>query len=288
MRIVVSGGTGFIGSFLVPALADEGHEVVALARRPEAAAVREGVTVVSCDLTEPLRLPVETADAVVHLAQANVSLPEGARELFAVNTAATHELLDWARSHGAERFVLASSGSIYGLGDGVVDEDSPRRATDLYAVTKRCAEQLVESYAPHFAGTAVLRLFAPYGPTQTARLIPNLLQRVREGLPVTLNDGGRPRLTPLFVEDVVRAFVAGLDLDGHSVVNVAGDEVVSIRELALLIGEVLGRDPVFANGGAADGDLIGDNRRMHELLGLEALVPLEEGLRATALAGAAA
>jgi nucleoside-diphosphate-sugar epimerase len=133
----------------------------------------------------------------------------------------------------------------------------------------------------------VLRPFAPYGPTQRDRLIPALVRRVRDGLPVTLNGGGRPRLTPIFVDDVVRALCAAVELDGHHVVNVAGDEVATIRELAELIGEAVGRRPVFEEGGASSGDLIADNRRMHELLAPGPLVPLSEGLSATALTGAA-
>jgi UDP-glucose 4-epimerase len=288
MRIVVTGVSGFIGSFLAPALADDGHDVLALARRPESVAVRDGVTPIECDLTRPLDLDLGSVDAIVHLAQANVRLPEGARELFAVNTYGTHELLDWGRRQGVARFVFASSGSVYGLGEGIVDEDTPRRANDLYAVTKRAAEQLVESYADEYASTSILRPFAPYGPGQQSRLIPGLIRRVRAGEPVTLTDGGRPRMTPMFVDDTVRAFATALALDGHHVVNVAGDEVVSIAELATAIADALGAEPVFEERSGSPGDLMADNTRMHELLGLGALVPLAEGIPATALAAAPA
>jgi UDP-glucose 4-epimerase len=288
MRVLVTGVSGFIGSFLAPALAEDGHDVLALARRPESVAARDGVTAVECDLTRPLDIDLGGVDAIVHLAQANVRLPEGARELFNVNTYGTHELLDWGRRNGVARFVFASSGSIYGLGDEVVDEDTPRRANDLYAVTKRAAEQLVESYAAEYEATAILRPFAPYGPGQEGRLVPGLIRRVRAGEPVTLVDGGRPRMTPMFVDDTVRAFAAALELDGHHVVNVAGDEVVSIDELATAIADALGTDPVFEERPGAAGDLIADNRRMHELLGVGGLVPLAEGIRATALAAAPA
>jgi UDP-glucose 4-epimerase len=288
MRIAVTGVTGFIGSYLAPALADEGHEVLALARRPEAVATHEGVTPVECDLEEPLELDLGRVDAIVHLAQGNVPLPEGGRELFRVNTASTVELLEWGRRSGAQRFVYASSGSIFGLGDGVVDESTVRRSDHLYAVTKEAAERLVQSFAPAYESTAILRPFAPYGPAQQGRLIPGLIERVRAGRPVTLNEGGRPRMTPMYVGDTVRAFAAAVELDGHHVVNVAGDEVVSIRDLAELIGEALGREPVFEEGPGAAGDLVSANAHMHELLGLGRLVVLADGLRATALAGAPA
>ena len=284
MRVLVTGAAGFIGARLVPALAQAGHEVLALVRDPDRAPA--DATAVVADLARPLS-GIPPADAIVHLAQANVPFPDAADELYRVNTLSTLALLEHARATGAERFVHASSGSIYGLGEGAVDEESARRASDFYAVTKRNAEQLVSAYAPFFA-TAVLRPFAPYGPAQQGRLIPGLVRRVREGVPVTLHDGGRPRMTPIFVDDAVRAFVAALDLDGHHVVNVAGDEIVSIAELAERIGDVVGREPVFDHRDPAAGDLIADNRRLHELLVPGRLVPLAEGLRATALAGAVA
>jgi UDP-glucose 4-epimerase len=287
MRVLVTGATGFLGPQLVAALASAGHDAHALVRDP-AKAPAAGIPVV-VDLSRPLQPEALPAvDAVVHLAQSNVPLPEGARNLFQINTAATHELLDWGRRAGVERFVFASSGSIFGLGEGAVNEDTLRRSDDLYSVTKETAERLVDAYASSYRSTVVLRPFAPYGPTQQGRVIPTLIRRVREGLPVTLHDGGRPRMTPTFVDDAVAAFAAALDLDGHHVVHVAGDEVVSIRELAELIGRVLDREPVFEAGSSLPGDLIADNRRMHELLGLGALVPLDEGIRATALAAAAA
>jgi UDP-glucose 4-epimerase len=286
VRVLVTGASGFIGAELVPALAAAGHDVVALVR--DASRAPEDATVVELDLEQPLNArELPRVDAVVHLAQANVSFPDAARELYRVNTVATQELLEYARVTGAERFVYASSGSIYGLGEGAVDEDHPRRATDFYSVTKRNAELLVGAYAAEFS-TAILRPFAPYGPTQRGRLIPNLIRRVRAGLPVTLNEGGRPRMTPLYVDDVLRVLAAALELDGQHVVNIAGGEAVGIDELAGWIGRVVGREPVFEPGPGAAGDLIADNRRMRELLHPEPLVSLAEGLRATALAGAPA
>ena len=286
MRVLVTGASGFVGGQLIPALARDGHDVYGLVR-PGSSAPAEA-TAVEADLEAPLDLDaLPRVDAVVHLAQANVPFPDGARALRLVNTAATHELLELARISDARVFVHASSGSVYGLGEGPVAEDDPRRASDFYAVTKRNAELLLEPYSAFF-GTVSLRLFAPYGPTQTGRLIPNLVRRVRDGEPITLVDGGRPRMTPIFVDDVVRAFTAALELEGHHVANVAGDEIVGIGDIAAAIGDVLGREPVFDHGQGASGDLIADNARMKELLAPGPLVPLAEGLRATALAGAPA
>jgi nucleoside-diphosphate-sugar epimerase len=280
MRILVTGAGGFVASHLIPTLAEEGHEVFGLAQEAARVPVAAGVTPVEADLRRPLDVALPRLDAIVHLAQANVSFPTGARDLVLVNVAGTQQLLDQAREQKA-RFVYASSGSVYGLGEGAVAEDDPRRATDFYAVTKRSAELAVEAYRSYVEAT-ILRLFTPYGPGQRDRMVSKLIERVRNGTPVVLNDGGRPRATPIFVEDVVRIVRAALGGEAHAVVNVAGDEVVSVRELAELIGEALGREPVFEDGSSeAEGDLVGSNKLMHRLYEPGPLVPLREGLRRT-------
>ena len=283
MRILVTGAAGFIGGNLVPALVDGGHDVYALVRDASAYQPPTGASVVGCDLARPLeRAFLPRVDAIVHLAQANVPFPDSATELYRVNTASTQELLDHARRTGAARFLYASSASVYGLGDRPFREDGPLSADDFYAVTKLNAEQLVAAHRP-FLQSVVFRFVAPYGPGQRSRLIPTLIRRVRAGEPITLNDGGRPRMNPIFVGDVVRVVTGALEADGHHVVNVAGDEVVSIRDLAELAGRAVGREPVFQDGeGGATGDLIVDTRRLHELLDLRPLVPLSEGIRLTA------
>jgi UDP-glucose 4-epimerase len=281
MRVLLTGASGFVGGRLAPALLDAGHELVCAARDP---AYRPplGAERIELDLSKPLdAASLPEVDAIVHLAQANVRFPDDARELYRVNTASTLDLLDHARRSGAQRFVYASSGSVYGLGSRPFSEDDRLQGQDFYARTKIGGEALVGAYRD-FLTTAVLRLVAPYGPGQRARLIPGLIERVRDGVPVTLNDGGRPRMNPLFVGDVVRVMLAVLDLEDHCVLNVAGDEPVTVKELAEAVGRVLGKEPRFENGASeVPGDLVADTTRLHMLLEAGPFVPLEEGLRRT-------
>jgi nucleoside-diphosphate-sugar epimerase len=283
VRVLVTGAAGFLGSRLVPALAAAGHEVYALDRDAgrvadlPAAAVEHDLT------TAPGLGALPEVDAVVHLAQANVAFPEGAGDLLRVNTVSTLDLLDHCRRVGAERFLYASTGSVYGPGEAPFRETDPLAGTDLYAVTKIAGEKLVGCYRD-FLDTAVLRLFAPYGPGQEGRMIPRLVARVANGEPITLSAGGRPRMNPIYVDDAIRLLVEAVDREGHHVLNVAGDETVSIRELAELIGETLDREPVFEEGSAASGDLVADTTRMHELFSLRPLTPLRDGLRRLAQA----
>lgn len=278
MRILVTGATGFVASHLIPALADSGHDLVALGHDSSRIPVGDAIEPLFVDLAAPEWPALPTVDAIVHLAQANVPFPDGADLLCAVNTTSTARLLDHGRRTSASRFVFASSASVYGFGDRAWGEDDPATATDFYSATKLASERFVGAYSSYF-GTTILRFVAPYGPGQRNRLIPRLISNVREGRPISLNAGGRPRMNPLYVGDAVTAISAALAAEGHHLVNAAGDEAASIRELAERIGRLVGCDPVLEAGSAlVAGDIVCDNNRLHELLGLGKLVGLDAGL----------
>jgi UDP-glucose 4-epimerase len=279
MRVLLTGASGFVGGYLAPALVAAGHEVQALVRDVGGYEAPDGVTPLAADLEHLDRVALPEVDAVAHFAQANVPFPDEAGTLYAVNTISTLVLLEHARTCGAQRFLYASSASVYGFGDRPFTEADPVAAHDFYATTKINSEQLVETYSP-FLGTSVFRLVAPYGPGQSGRMIPGVIGRVRDGRPVTLNGGGRPRMNPIYVEDAVRAAVAALALEGNHLVNVAGDEVVGIDRIAELAGEALGREPVFEHGDAdAPGDVVADTTRFDELFDLPDRVGMAEGIR---------
>jgi UDP-glucose 4-epimerase len=283
VRILVTGATGFIASHLLPALVGDEHEVFALghvaSRIPEVGAV---------PLERDLRLEeafegLPDVEAVVYLAQANVTLPEGADDLIAVNTTAPVRLLAHCRRSGARSFIYASSASVYGFGDRPWSEDDPPQGRDLYAATKLAAERLIAAYDGELSGHS-LRLVAPYGSGQSQRLIPRLVESVRLGRPVTLNAGGRPLMNPIFIDDVVEVVRSLLGATPSRVLNVGGDETVSIRELAEEIGRLVGTEPVFvSNDGPVAGDLVCDNTAMHHLLGERSLTGLRAGLSSLAL-----
>jgi UDP-glucose 4-epimerase len=281
MRVLVTGSTGFVAGHLLPALATQ-HEVYALGHDAARIPNLEGVEPLVVDLRSARDASLPEVDAVVHLAQANVPFPDGALDLHAVNTASTVALLDHARRCGAHRFVYASSASVYGFGDQPWTEDDAPAATDFYSATKLAAERFVGVYSDTF-GTTIMRLVAPYGPGQQNRMIPRLIANVRDGRPITLNAGGRPRMNPIYVGDVVRVVEAALESEHDQLLNLAGDDVVSIRELGEAIGRVVDRKPEFEEGtSSAAGDIVCDNDRMRAFLGPAVpLVGLHDGIRMT-------
>ena len=287
MRVLVTGASGFVAPHLISALIGRGDEVVASARDAGRIPSGPGIEPLALDLAAPLgAAPLPQVDAVVHLAQANVPFPERALELYAVNTLSTLGLLDGCERMGARRFVHASSGTVYGLGEDAFRESDPVSHHQFYATTKIHAEELVAQYAGALAGAVSLRLFAPYGPGQTNRMIPGILGRVRDGQAVTLSEGGRPRMNPIYIDDAVAAILAALETDGHLVINVAGDEVVTIRDIAEAAGRAVGAEPVLEDSGRSHaGDVIADTTAFRAWLGDRPFVSLADGIARTAAAG---
>src|SRR3954451_12340643 len=249
MNVLVAGATGFVASHVIPQLVRAGHRVYAAGHDPARLArlaQLSGATPIVWDLAQP-GLPEglpERVDAVVHLAQANVPFPDHAGTMFEVNAASVVRALDYARRAGVDRFVFTSSGSVYGGGDRPWREDDATGGRDFYAATKIAAERTVLAYAPSFR-TTILRLFAPYGPGQSGRLVPNLINRVRSGQPVMLKEGRGPRFNPLYVDDAVQVLAQALESDGQrgqtppQGLNAGGGEALSVREMAETIGRVV-------------------------------------------------
>lgn len=282
--ILVTGGTGLIGRSLLPVLVDRGR-VWATARSARESRV-PGVRWIPHDLAGP-ELPrdlPERIDTVVHLAQSPRfrEFPDHARDIFGVNVASTVALLDWARRAGARRFIYASSGGIYGHGEREFRENDPIHATrplGFYLASKQCGELLVESYAEQFT-VVILRFFFVYGRGQRpSMLIPRLVRSVVEGRPVLLQGGDGLRLNPTHVSDAVRAITAALELEESHKINVAGPEVLTLREVATTIGRHVGREPIFeVRPDQEPGHLVGDIGKMSRLLA-PPTVRFEEGVR---------
>jgi UDP-glucose 4-epimerase len=277
MKILITGASGFIGQHLVSRLSRD-HELFAVVRNSNAQ-LHETVSKVVIDLThaiDPGVMPAQM-DIIIHLAQANGSFPEAATELFAVNTSATQQLLKYGRGAGARQFILASSGDVYGNCPGPCRETETAVPESFYAVTKYAAELLVKSYSA-WLRPCILRFFHPYGAGQSNRLIGRLADRIRSGVAVQIHQRDCPHLTPIYIDDVIHAIESATSSAYAGVVNIAGDRVVSMRELAVEIGAMVGREPKFEETGKETGDLIGDNRLMKELFGAWPMVPLAAGL----------
>lgn len=280
--ILITGATGFIGRALASALSQT-HEVVCLVRRLPGESESASSGIICQDLSEPLakeRFP-EKLDTVVHLAQASGEEAADPESLFAVNTMSTVRLLEYGRSVGLKRFILASTGSVYGSRREEAREEDPVAPDDLYSSSKAAAEQMVALYKSHFP-TITLRIFRPYGPGQRDRLIPSLVRRVLSGEPVTLVNGGMPAFQPIYVEDLIAVFQACLVLEESHVLNVAGPEATNIKGVSEAIGRMVGRTPIYQEvTDPLAADSLADSIRLQEVLGFAPSVGVAQGLERT-------
>ena len=280
MNILITGAAGFVGGYLSQYFSEEGHFVYGLDRvRGETEAI-DRFELIECDLGAPLlvdELP-ESLDVIVHLAFADVPFPDRANEACAVNLMGTQRLLDYGWRAGIQHFVYASSGAIYGFGAVPFREVDEPRPLNYYAMTKYCAELLIRPYQEFFH-TTILRLFFPYGKGQQGRLLPRLVQSVRDQQEVTIYGEGKPRINPIHISDVLSVIDRVVRLSGHHVLNVGGKETFTIKEIADLIGKLLGQKPVYRFlTDASRQDIIGDISTMKSLLDFEPKVCLAEGL----------
>ena len=301
MKVLVTGGAGFIGSHVADALLLAGHEVVVFddlstGRREN---VPEGAVFVHGDLraeSDVDRLFAEHTPHWVSHQGAQTSVAKSTRDPLqdaAVNVMGTLHVLRAAVRHRVDRLVFASTGgAIYGEvpeGERAAVGWVPRPMSP-YACSKLAGEAYLGAFAAEFElPTQVLRYANVYGPRQDphgeAGVVAIFGQRLLSGEPLRINaraevgDAGCVR-DYVYVGDVVAANLAGLRGQlGAPIVNVGTGEEATTRQVAEGLGEALGVTPEFTYGGRREGDL---ERSLLEPGTGPDLVSLDEGLRKTA------
>lgn len=261
--ILVTGANGLLGRSVVARLASTNDVCAMVHTLPEDPL--PGARYLPVDFAgnwDVGALP-QKVHAIVHLAQSAHfrDVPARALEVFQVNIASTARLLDYAWRAGAERFVYASSGGIYSGGIQTFRETSPVIQPDTlgyYLGSKVSCEALASSYA-RFMKIMVLRFFFIYGKGQNrTMLIPRLIDNIRGGKPVTIQGENGLRLNPIHVSDASAAVVAALGSETSAIYNVAGPQVLSLRELCGEIQALVGKSVSFETLPGKPSDVVGD------------------------------
>ncbi len=274
-HILVTGATGLIGKYVCKSLSGSEHIVWGLGRSDDAPADLPDIRWIQCDLAEHLatRIFPEKPDVIIHLAQSLRfrDFPDGARDVFKVNIQSTFELLEYGRRIGIKQFIFASTGGIYGFGEGVSKEDDNINFSgnyNMYLSSKYTSELLVKNYSSFFS-PAILRFFFVYGRGQREDMfIPRLISNVKRGKPIMLEGEDGILINPVYVDDVVSVIERILDFEQPLTLNVGGNEVLSLRQIGDIIGSVVGEKPVFEHNDKKESKyLVGDITRLTGIFG---------------------
>jgi len=259
MRYCVIGSGGYIGGFLCEHLERQGHIVD---RVSSSSGGIDPVTGLIRDLV------LANVDVVVYLAQSPFyrQLPQRAPHLLAVNCVSAVNAAVIAKASNVSKFIYASTGNVYQTSFDVFTEHSALERGNWYSLSKVMGEEGLRLAAGEMDLTC-LRIFGVYGPDQTDKLIPNLISRVLQGETITVDSQnaalealpGGLRTNPIYIEDAVQAIEMVAMSRGVPVVNMAGDEVLSIKDMVEIIGDAVGVAPKIAvTDRRRSGDLIGD------------------------------
>lgn len=283
MDILITGGDGLLGRELSGRLCQM-HSVHSLVHRPVTNPLT-GVQYLEVDLSRRLDVSVlpKSIDTVIHLAQSSEfrNFPSGARDTFDVNTGSTLDLLNYCHAANGRKFILASTGGIYEGQDAPLTEAGlliPPSRIGFYFASKLAAEMLASTYRPLFEVT-VLRFFFMFGPRQRQDMfLPRLIKRVLSGEAIQITNDQGIRVNPICVGDAALLVERLVTAPSPPVLNVAGPDIVSIREIGEAIGALAGTEVRYEAGAEAH-DIVADISTMLDYLPVTDLTPFTVSLR---------
>jgi nucleoside-diphosphate-sugar epimerase len=301
VRILVTGGAGFIGSHLSERLLDDGHEVIAVDNLVTGSTAnidsfrnRDGFTFIEHDVIQPLP-DLPALDRIYHLASP-ASPPvyqEYAIETMRVNSEGTRLLLELAEQNGA-RFFYASTSEIYGDPlehpqreeyRGNVSTIGPR---SMYDEAKRYGEAMCSAFTrSRGVETRIVRIFNTYGPRmdpEDGRVVTNFISQALRNEPITVYGDGTQTRSFQYVSDLVDGMVKLMESDCDQPVNIGNPEEYTMLQLAELVLELTGASSEVVHRPLPEDD---PKQRRPDIslakreLGWEPVVPVSDGLQRT-------
>ncbi len=283
MKIALIGSGGYIGSRFSAFLKNEGALVLKYSSSDGT-----GIDPVSGLLPHGFKIP-EGTDSVVYLAQSPHyrDVPQMGWHLMAVNVLSALRAAEAARRAGVSRFIYASTGNVYAKTLGPLAETSKLCRDNWYSLSKVQAEEALALFRGDM-DVIITRLFGVYGPGQTNKLVPGLLDSVLRGRSISIdkdpsddNDTGGLRISLCYIDDIMRILMRLIKEGGPRCLNVAGDKAVSIGEIASIMARCLNKEASFrATGKNIPFNLVADIRQLKEALN-PTFTSIDEGIRKT-------
>lgn len=302
MRILVTGGAGFIGSAAAARFVADGHEVVIIdsfnqyydvaLKRDRIAALVPSVPVYEVDITDRTAVAKVCAthqfDVVAHFAaQAGVRYSVEAPEVYITsNILGTQTIFDVMREYAIKRMVFASTSSIYGTTTPLpfVETAAGDRPVSMYAATKRSAELIAHTYFVQYGiETTCLRFFTVYGPwSRPDMAMLKFAQRIVAGEAIDIYNHGELRRDFTYIDDIVDGFARAIETPlGYEIINLGNGHPVELLRFIALLETALGSTATKRMLPMQQGDVFetfADTRKAQTLLGFTANVSFEEGV----------
>jgi UDP-glucuronate 4-epimerase len=303
MKIIVTGGAGFIGSHFAEKAVSAGHEVFVFddfndfyspeIKKANIRSLKQNARICNVDIRDGSQVHTLFAEikpeVVVHFAARAGVRPsiENPEVYLDTNIKGTYHLLEAARTIGTQRFILASSSSVYGVIKEVpFREDMCLNQTiSPYAASKLAAEQLCSNYAHLYDMRCVsLRFFTVYGPRQRPDLAIHAFTRsILNGIPIRQFGNGSTRRDYTYIDDILQGVEASLTYDGprYDVFNLGESETTTLSSLISTLEAALGRSALIENFPEQPGDVpvtYADISKAEKLLNYRPGTKVSEGI----------
>ena len=298
--VLITGGAGFIGSHLTDALLAKGHSVRVLddlstGKRTNLPLDNPQVELMVGDVADAalVQRAMAGCSAVAHLAavasvQASVDDPVRTHQS---NFIGTLNVCEAMRVSAVKRVLFASSAAVYGNnGEGKsIDEDTPKAPLTPYAADKLASEHYLDFYRrQHGLEPVVFRFFNIFGPRQDpsspySGVISIFSERAQKGLPITVFGDGEQTRDFVYVEDLVKLLVQGLDKPQveEGPVNVGWNQATNLKQMLTALEAVIGQLPEVSYGPARSGDIRhsrANNQRLLQRFSFAEPTPMSVGL----------
>lgn len=296
MKILVTGGAGFIGSHVSRLLLEDGYQVVVLdnLKTGHKTAVPKGAKLVVGDISDPqkTKLALKDVDAVIHMAGLIV-VPESVKypeKYFQNNVLGAVSLLESMKDIGVKKIIFSSSACVYGAAKNLpITEDTPLAPDNPYGATKASVEAFIQSYHAIYGFDAmILRYFNPYGPGELhnpeTHAIPNFVKATLAKKPIPLYWKGEQIRDFIYIEDLAHAHIDVLKLSGFNIFNLGTETGIKVKDVVEEIFKIVGYKVPINDLGKRPGDVhasYASSKKLQKAVGWKAKVDLSSGLRRT-------